>query len=103
MRQGKISTICTTNFDLLIECALKREGMKPHVDYDLLYKSDQFTRIRISLQKPVVVKIHGSIEDKKQMAITLNEVARGDRYLERENIIKDIFSTGPHEDVLVLG
>ena len=50
--------------------------MKPDFDYDLLYKADQFLSIRLLPKRPKVIKIHGSIHDRMQMAITLDEVSR---------------------------
>ena len=106
IKTGKVRTIITTNFDRLIEKAL---GMEPNAwiagkDYDVLYKEEDFKNIINCFDDRIrIIKIHGSVDDKETMAITLKQVASQILSEARNIIIKEIFSKGKHANVLVLG
>jgi hypothetical protein len=73
---GKVRTIVTTNFDQLIEKALKNEGKIEERDYDVLYREEEFEKINWAQDRIRLIKLHGSIHDKQAMAITLRRVAQ---------------------------
>lgn len=105
IKAGKLKTIVTTNFDKLIEKALSMEPypMFEGKDYDLLYKEEDFEHINWNNQRPRIIKIHGSIDNKELMAITLKQVASQELSRARFAVIKNVFSAGPHKNVLILG
>jgi len=104
-KEGKLKTIITTNFDMLIEHALAQEpnGWKEGEKYDVIYKEKDFENINWSQDKVRLIKIHGSIHNKEEMAITLAQVARKESSKAREKIIEEVFSKGKHKSVLILG
>jgi tetratricopeptide (TPR) repeat protein len=102
-RADKIKTIVTTNFDKLIEKAFDDEGLIEGEDYDLIYTEEDFKKIDLKSNKIRIIKIHGSIDNKRSMAITINQVASRQLTLTRQKILKYLFSEGEHDTVLVLG
>lgn len=101
--EGKVKTIVTTNFDQLIEKALKREGKIEGKDYEVLYREEEFRMINWAQDRVRLIKIHGSIHDKQAMAITLRQVAREKLSKARAGIIRHVFMEGKHDYVLILG
>ena len=56
---GYVRTICTTNFDLLIERALVSEGLERGKDFNVYYRADQFDAIAWDAKLAVsVIKLH---------------------------------------------
>ncbi|NIM17741.1 MAG: tetratricopeptide repeat protein [Candidatus Aminicenantes bacterium] len=101
---GYLKTICTTNFDRLIEVALDREGMIRGQDYKVFYEENHFARIDWDDGDYLhLIKIHGSIEDKGSMAVTLHRVASRAYSSNKNKIIEYIFSEGPHKSVVIMG
>lgn len=103
MRQGSVQTVCTTNFDLLIERALKDEGWQEGRDYDVLYTEDQFERLEYGSTRPRLIKIHGGLQDPDEMAITLKQVAAETLVPGRRQVVEHLFASGQHSSVLILG
>jgi tetratricopeptide (TPR) repeat protein len=102
-KAGYITTICTTNFDCLIEKAFDREGLAREKDYQVYYKEADLERIQWDEHLIQLIKIHGSMEDKDNMAITLKQVASQVLSIQRQKVIEHIFSGGPHQQVLIMG
>ncbi|MFA4835351.1 MAG: tetratricopeptide repeat protein [Dehalococcoidia bacterium] len=100
---GKVRTIVTTNFDQLIEKALEKQGKQAGVDYDVIYREEDFKHIGWTQDRCRLIKIHGSIDDKKAMDITLRQVAKKELSEARERIISHVFSQGKHKTVLIMG
>ncbi len=100
---GKVRTIVTTNFDQLIEKALGQQGKVAGRDYDVLFREDDFSRIDWAQDRSRLIKLHGSIDDKQAMAITLSQVAKRELSSARAGIIRHVFGDGDHEGVLILG
>ena len=101
--KGKLRTIMTTNFDQLIEKALKQQGLREGQDFDVLYKEEDFRRIDWSSDRVRLIKIHGSIHDKEAMAITLRQISNSELSEAKAGITRQIFSQGQHQQVLILG
>ena len=105
-KAGYVRTILTTNFDLLIEKALEKEGLKIDKDFKVYYDEDQFSRIdfeKIADEEIIIFKIHGSIFSINSIRVTLKKIESKTLSDKRMNIIKYLFSTGKHEEVLILG
>jgi tetratricopeptide (TPR) repeat protein len=100
---GKVKTIVTTNFDQLIEKALEQQGKRVGHDYDVIYREEDFSDIHWSQNRCRLIKIHGSIDDKEAMAITLSRVARQRISAASAGIIRQVFSQGSHQQVLIIG
>lgn len=101
-KNGCLKTILTTNFDLLIEKALEKEGLKRNEDFEVYYDEDQFSRIDFENIDDGIIrifKIHGSTEDKKSIRTTLTDVANKKLSGMRRSLISYLFSTGRHKRV----
>lgn len=99
-----LPTICTTNFDALIETALEAERLQAGQDYHIAFRDAELGAIpwddaRIAR----VIKLHGSVADPENMAITLRQVSHHELSGHRQRVIENLFSTGSHDDVLILG
>jgi tetratricopeptide (TPR) repeat protein len=101
---GIVSTITTTNFDLLIEKALDNEGLIRNKHYRVFANEDDFGKLGVCGQELIsVIKLHGSIDDLKSIRTTLALVAGKTLSDKRMNAIKYTFSTSTDHNVLVLG
>jgi hypothetical protein len=100
---GKVKTIVTTNFDQLMERALRNKGQIEKSDYDVLYREEEFLKIDWAQDHIRLIKLHGSIHDKQAMAITLGKVAQKKLSEGTANIIRHVYTQGNHEQVLILG
>jgi len=100
---GYVTTICTTNFDRLIERAFDSEGLVRGDDYRVYYKEGDLARIGWNDSTINLIKIHGSVEDKDNMAITLGQVASQVLSSQRKGVIDHVFCEGAHKHVLILG
>ncbi len=96
---GKVRTIVTTNFDRLFERALRDEG----VEYNLFYKEDEFKDINWNDDRLRLIKIHGSVHDKNNMAITIKRIADHILSDKRADVIRNVFSSGKHRNILIMG
>ena len=98
-----VKTICTTNFDNLIETALEYEGMKRGLHYRLFANEKEFETINWDENIIKIIKLHGTIEDKDNIGITIQQIAK--KYLseKRKIIVDNIFQLGAHSGVLILG
>ena len=104
MRLGLVKNIITTNFDKLIEKSLMQEcGWQPGREYELYYAEEQLSKIEWDSEKPKLVKLHGSVDDKTSMAITIKQIASKELSAARKNVVEFICSKGRHEIILLLG
>ena len=103
-KNGYLKTIFTTNFDLLIEKALRKEGLKKGKDFEVYYDENQFSKVDFNiLNKISIFKIHGSIDNINSIRTTMKAVASKILSDQRMKVINYIFSTGYHKKVLILG
>lgn len=102
---GIVKTIITTNFDVLIEKALIQEGLKENLDFKRYFTEDQFNSIKsiYSDEKIRLIKIHGTIDDKNSIRATLKIIANQKLSKERFKVIDNLFYSGSHDRVLVMG
>jgi tetratricopeptide (TPR) repeat protein len=100
-KKGFIKLIVTTNFDTLIEQALELAGLSK-MDYEFYTDEMTFGKIDWATPKLILVKIHGSIDAKGQMAVTLKKISQAPLTLGRKEVIDRMFGPGC-EGVLVFG
>lgn len=103
VKAGKLKTIVTTNFDMLIERALENELLVRGENFEVLYREEDFQVDAGVGDKVVVIKIHGSMEDKNNLAVTLNRVATQLYSQTSMDVIRHVFSGEPKKNVLVMG
>ncbi len=102
-KAGFINTIYTTNFDMLFEKALIQEGLIRDENYEVVYQGNQLKTTDLNSSIIRVIKLHGSIEDKKSIRATLHAVATFDFSQQMNHILHSIFCAGPEKAVLILG
>lgn len=102
-KAGLVNTICTTNFDCLIEDAFHKKELERDVHYRVYDKETEFAGIDWGEKTVRLVKIHGSIEDRENMAVTISRVASKSLSAQRMGVIEHLFRDGTHNIVLVLG
>jgi len=100
---GFIKTILTTNFDLLIEKALSNIGLQNGMDFKVFSTEEEFGKVNWNDNKIKIIKIHGCISNKSEMAITLNAVASKTICVNKNSIIKDFFSNDINPNIIVIG
>jgi len=101
-----LKTIFTTNFDLLIEKALEKEGLERNKDFEVYYDEEQFSRIDFEHTENETIKIfkiHGSVDNRDSIRTTMKAVASRTLAEKRLNAMRYLFSTGNHKRILVLG
>lgn len=96
---GYLQTIATTNFDELIEKAL-RDGRVP---YRVAWRPEDLTVAARDEGSVSVVKLHGTVSDPDSLALVLERVAGRRHVPAREEAIRTLFAHGSHKAVLVLG
>lgn len=105
-KAGYFKTIFTTNFDLLIERALEKEGLIRDKDFRVYYDEKQFSGIDFEKIDDGIIrifKLHGTVEARESIRTTMKAVASKALSEKRMNLIRHLFSTGGHRKVLILG
>jgi tetratricopeptide (TPR) repeat protein len=102
---GLLKTVVTTNFDLLIERALKNEGLKEEVDFERYCTEEDFRKHdpKELEGRFALVKLHGSADDPESVRVTLAAISSRSLSEKRIGVIRHLFSTGKHKLVLILG
>lgn len=100
---GFIKTVLTTNFDLLIEKALSSKGLQKGTHFEVFSTEKEFGKINWNDNKIKIIKLHGCISNKSEMAITLNAVASKTVCVNKNNIIKNFFSHDVNPNVIIIG
>ena len=72
INKGLVKTILTTNFDTLIEQALNNLGLIDGVNFQVYSTENDFEKIDWKSETVKIIKIHGCVSDKKEMAITFD-------------------------------
>jgi tetratricopeptide (TPR) repeat protein len=103
VRRRWVTTVCTTNFDTLIEAALAAAGLSEERDYVVLRASSDFATFDWDDARPRLLKMHGSIDSPGTLAISLRDVASRILSAGRQIAIERIFSADSHNAVIVLG
>ncbi len=98
-----INEIYTTNFDLLIEAALEKNGFIQNNYYYKYIAESEFQKKNLDNNKRKIIKIHGSIDKFDSIRTTLESINTPQLLNLREQIFKRLFSTGSHETVITIG
>jgi tetratricopeptide (TPR) repeat protein len=103
VKQGNLKTIFTTNFDTLIEKAIKNKGLVENIDFKVYKSEKDFENIKWNNNEVKIIKIHGCISDKKEMAITLELVAKQILVENKNKAVESFFSKKINPKIIVLG
>lgn len=103
LKKGVLNSICTTNFDLLIEKALVSEGFEKGVDFEKYHTEQDFRNFYWAIEKPKLIKLHGCVTDREEIGITLDIVAGSDSSMHRNQLVKEFFSKKFNDVVIVIG
>jgi tetratricopeptide (TPR) repeat protein len=103
VRRRRVITVCTTNFDTLIEAAFAAAGLNEDLDYVVLRSTSDFAVFDWHDERPRLLKMHGSIDSPSSLAISLQDVASKILSAGRRAAIERIFSAESHNSVVVLG
>lgn len=101
--KGFVNTILTTNFDLLIENALVTKGFENGNHFEVYKTEEDFGNLKWDNQKIKIIKIHGCVSNKEEMAITLEAVASKRISQNKSKIINSFFSNKINPSICVLG
>lgn len=97
--RGYSPVVVTTNFDLLFENAFEFAS----IHAEKYWRNDELAMIGWNGHAPKIIKVHGSIEDERSLAITIRQVA-GQKHLEgRTALIEQVFGSKVCNSALVLG
>ncbi len=98
-----LNIIYTTNFDFLIEKAMKAIGMIEGVDFKVYATEDELKNVKWQEETVKIIKIHGCASKTEEMAITFGQLASS-RYLHlRTDLLSQIFSGKLAKSVLIIG
>lgn len=103
VKAGFIRTVLTSNFDLLIEKALMFKGLKKGIDFEVYATEEEFGKINWEHSNIKIIKIHGCISNKEQMAITLKGVASRTIIQNKNQVVKSFFSKTVNPNVFIIG
>lgn len=103
IKLGLVKTVFTTNFDTLIEKSLYKIGLIEGIDYQVFSSENEFKNIDWQSDLIKIIKIHGCISNKKEMAITLELVARKTIDQHKEKVISSFFCKSINPTVIILG
>src|SRR5262249_28049084 len=101
-----VRVVGTTNFDELVELAFMDQGLELGRDFQVLAREEQFDILAagVSEKSPIqLIKLHGTCSDETSIRTTLRAVASRDLSDARAHPLRELFSTGRHDTVLVLG
>jgi NAD-dependent SIR2 family protein deacetylase len=103
VKEGYLKTICTTNFDVLLEQALLNEGLVQNVDFYVYARPGEIEQIDWDSNVTKIIKLHGTCEDFESISVTLKNVSARALSSSRRVAVDQIFSKGSHEMILLLG
>jgi len=99
VKAGLVKQVITTNFDHLLEDAFSDEN----VVYDLIYQESEFDKIDWEDRRIKLVKIHGSIHDRSNVAITIKRVSGKDLVYHRNKVLHGLMNNSVTDQILFLG
>ena len=113
-KYGFINTIYTTNFDLLIERALEKEGLKENIDFKVYYREEDFADFDTIFKNGDstiirLFKIHGSVRingeaiDLVSIRTTIESISNKALSDQRKNVIRYLFSNVEQDTILFMG
>lgn len=97
-KKSYINTVLTTNFDTLIEKTITDSEVK------VLYDASHFECEKWSSNNKFLIKIHGCVSNKEDMAITLSQVASSNLSNSRKKALEKVFTRQlHHKSILIMG
>ena len=97
LKNKKLKTLLTTNFDMLIESSLNSN----EVGLNKIFREDDFNVNNI--HPPDYIKIHGSIEDKNTTRIFMYDISVQDKIRKRKGLLDYVFKSSKEKYIIVLG
>ncbi|RPI18643.1 MAG: hypothetical protein EHM58_04875 [Ignavibacteriae bacterium] len=102
-KRGFITNILTTNFDLLFETAFNNSGLKKGYHYNVFLNENDFEKINWCDNKIKLIKIHGCVSKKDELAVTMKQVATRKHCQCKLEVINKFFSKSINNNIIVLG
>jgi tetratricopeptide (TPR) repeat protein len=102
MKKGYLAIVLTTNFDRNIEIALENLGMKANKDFFLVSDITNFNIEEYS-EKPLLVKLHGSIEHMPDILSTITRVANKSNNERMLQVFSKVFSSNKFNSLITWG
>lgn len=99
VKHKMVQTIVTTNFDSLLESALDKEGVK----FDLYASDKVFPSIDWSADRVRLIKLHGTIDNTGELALTIRRVAARQHTDVRSKVVHELFENEDSGGVVILG
>ena len=103
VKRGHLSSVFTTNFDLLLEKAFEYRNLESGHQFKVLWDEEDFQKASFDVGMTNLVKIHGSIHHYGSVRTTLNAVSARCLTRPRQMALEYLLSGGPHEKILVIG
>lgn len=103
IKKNYVNVVCTTNFDTLLEEALINENLMNGKDFFVYSTQNEINGINWASYQTKIIKIHGCISQKEEMAITMKQVAGRELSSFKRKVIREIFSGKHFNSVLMLG
>lgn len=99
VKRGEVKNIMTTNFDQLIENAL----LEQEIEFKVFSDEASFNKIEWNSPIVKVIKIHGCFSSKKELAITMKNVARKSRCKGKNAALKNFFNKTINANIVIMG
>lgn len=103
IKAGIAGSVYTTNFDLNIELACEALGLVEGRDFKVFYDPAKFKDVQFDEPVCKVFKLHGSIQNKSDLGVTLENIASKRYPFVLEPIMEYLFNFGPHDNILYMG
>lgn len=98
-KERLVKYLITTNFDNHFETALE----KLSVPYKIIYKEDDFKEVLGEDDCVTLIKLHGSVHDRENIAITIKQVANKNLIAHRKQVIDDLLTSNAINAILFMG
>ena len=99
VKKKVVRVIVTTNFDTLIETALRNEN----ISFKIASTLKKLETITFRTETPILLKIHGSIEDPKNLAVILRLIVSKQNLYATQSVLKKFFSIKNFNNLIFLG
>lgn len=99
VKKRKVSVVVTTNFDPLIERSLKEKKVR----FRKIFITKELEKFKMGGVRPILFKLHGSIEDMVNLGITLEKVAAKAATTSAKKVLHHLLYSSDHSAVIFLG
>ncbi|MGN6212706.1 SIR2 family protein, partial [Parafilimonas sp.] len=100
---GKIKIVITTNFDENIEEALDQLGCLKNMDYMISHNLNVVPKNLSSINKPIIIKLHGTISDPWSIVTEIQQVASASLTDEMKELFKRLYALDDWNSILYWG